>query len=425
MTMRQRIIDRVVRGPDSAPGWPQFAVAIGSVAVIVLVKMLIRPLARPDEASLGFFAAVMISAWYGGLWPGLVATALSAMASDYFFLHPVQSLSVTHPNTADYMRLAQFVVEGGLISVLGGSLRAARARAEANARDASEAQARAEEANRSKDEFLAAVSHDLRTPLNAILGWTSVLRTPGATMGDLAEGMDAIERSAKSQSHLIEDLLDVSRIVGGRMRLSVRPVVLRDVVAAGVETVRAAADAKGVALETDLQHVGIVSGDPERLQQVVWNLVSNAIKFTPAGGHVTVSLHSEGARAVLRVSDTGEGIDPEFAPHLFERFRQAQKASRRKGGLGLGLSIVRHLVEAHGGRVAAESESRGKGSVFTVELPLTHGRRISPAPGTPGEGWGGGCLERDSGQKSDARAANPHPDPLPEYRERGIRTAAR
>ncbi len=230
----------------------------------------------------------------------------------------------------------------------------------------------AEEASRAKDEFLAVISHELRTPLTPILTWSRLLRTgkldPGATERALA----AVERAARSQARLIEDLLDVSRVTSGKLRLDVRQIELSPVVEAAVESVRPAADAKGIrfALVLD-RNAGMVSGDAERLQQVVWNLVSNAIKFTPRGGRVQVRLQAVNSHVELAVSDTGQGIPADFLPHVFERFRQADSSSTRAhGGLGLGLAIVRHLVELHGGRVHAESAGEGKGSTFIVELPL-------------------------------------------------------
>ena len=235
-----------------------------------------------------------------------------------------------------------------------------------------QARAEAEEANRAKDEFLAVISHELRTPLTPILTWSRLLRAGKLDEAATERAVEAIERAARSQAQLIEDLLDVSRITSGKLRLDVRPIELPSVVEAVVESVRPAAEAKGIRLEVVLdRNAGTVSGDPERLQQVVWNLVSNAIKFTPRAGRVQVRLQPVNSHLEIAVSDTGQGINPEFLPHVFERFRQADSSSTRAhGGLGLGLAIVRHLVELHGGRVRAESPGEGKGATFVVELPL-------------------------------------------------------
>jgi CheY-like chemotaxis protein len=237
--------------------------------------------------------------------------------------------------------------------------------------------AAAEEANRLKDEFLAVLSHELRTPLNAILGWARMLRAGTLREEDVARALETIERNAQAQAQLIEDLLDVSRIVSGKLRLEMRPVDVSDVVEEALDTVRPTADARGVTLTTAFPHVGPVSGDAQRLRQVIWNLLSNSIKFTPRGGNVHVRVEQSGSVVRIVVSDTGQGMDPEFLPHAFDRFRQASGAGKpRRGGLGLGLAIVRHIVEAHAGAVSAHSDGPGRGATFTVELPVMVGRTV-------------------------------------------------
>ena len=244
-----------------------------------------------------------------------------------------------------------------------------RKRAEEEVREAYE-EARA--ANRAKDEFLATLSHELRTPLSAIVGWTHMLRTGQLDSGTAARAIETIDRNARVQTQLISDILDVSRIVSGKLHLEVRPLELASTIAAALDTVRPSADAKGVVLVSSLEPAGMpVSGDPDRLQQVVWNLLANAIKFTPRGGRVELRLRRANTHAEVVVEDTGPGIPRAFLPHVFERFRQADGSSTRAhGGLGLGLAIVRHLVEAHGGTVRAENAAEGTGSVFTVRLPI-------------------------------------------------------
>ena len=235
-----------------------------------------------------------------------------------------------------------------------------------------EARAAAEEASRMKDEFLATVSHELRTPLNAILGWSGMLRR-GTVEAELGRhGLEVIERNARAQNQLIEDLLDVSRVITGKLRLDVQPVELREVIQAAADVVRPAAEAKEIGLQLLLDPTpGPVSGDPQRLQQVVWNLLSNAVKFTERGGRVQVTLGRVNSHVEVTVSDTGEGIEPDFLPHVFERFRQQDGSyTRRHGGMGLGLAIVRHLVELHGGAVEAWSDGPQQGATFTVKLPL-------------------------------------------------------
>jgi PAS domain S-box-containing protein len=229
----------------------------------------------------------------------------------------------------------------------------------------------AEEANRLKDEFLATVSHELRTPLNSIIGWIKLLRDGHLPEEARRHALEAIARGTRAQSQLIEDLLDVSRIISGKLQLEVQPVNLISVINSALETVRPAARAKEIELRTDLNpQVGLISGDFDRLQQIVWNLLSNAIKFTPGGGRVEVILQPSGAETEIVVRDNGKGINPEFLPFVFDRFRQADGSITRKfSGLGLGLSIVRHLVELHGGTVAVESAGEGKGASFSVKLP--------------------------------------------------------
>jgi signal transduction histidine kinase/ActR/RegA family two-component response regulator len=234
------------------------------------------------------------------------------------------------------------------------------------------ARAEAEAANRLKDEFLSTLSHELRTPLTSIIGWTSLMRA-GHVKGEAqAQALETVERNARTQSRLIDDLLDLSRIISGKLLVETREVDLATVVSDSIEVVRPAANAKGIRLTYECEPgAKIVSGDPARLQQVAWNLLSNAVKFTPEGGGVYVRLRGEGARVSLSVADTGRGIRAEFLPHVFDRFRQADSATTRQhGGLGLGLAIVRHLAELHGGTVHAESDGEDLGSTFRVTFPL-------------------------------------------------------
>jgi signal transduction histidine kinase/ActR/RegA family two-component response regulator len=227
------------------------------------------------------------------------------------------------------------------------------------------------QADRVKDEFLAVLSHELRTPLNAIVGYARLLRGGVLNGEKAARGLETLERNAASLTQIVEDVLDISRIVSGKIRLDVQPVELPLVVHNAVATVQPAADAKGVRLQTIVDpRVAPISGDPDRMQQVVWNLVANAVKFTPRHGRVQVRVQRVNSHVEIVVSDTGIGIRDDFLPHVFERFRQADAGTTRKtGGLGLGLSIVRHIVEMHGGSVHAASEGEGKGATFRVRLP--------------------------------------------------------
>ena len=245
------------------------------------------------------------------------------------------------------------------------------------------ARTQAENANRMKDEFLATVSHELRTPLNAILGWSHLLRQGGLDDETALRAIETIERNAKLQAHLVEDILDVSRMITGKLRLNMDLVDVATVINAAIDSVQLAADSKQIRLDVAIDPNTLqVLGDAGRLQQAVWNLLSNAIKFTPPGGHVAVTLAGAGADVVIRVSDTGQGITSDFLPCVFDRFRQGDStSSRRHGGLGLGLAIVRHLVELHGGEVSAASDGVGRGATFTISLPA----RVNPAIRTSGK----------------------------------------
>jgi len=240
-----------------------------------------------------------------------------------------------------------------------------------------DARRHAEEADRLKDEFLATLSHELRTPLTSILGWASMIRNGEVEGSNASRAIETIERNARSQARLIDDLLDVSRIITGNLRLDLHPLNLAPIVQAALDALRPTADVKGMKLQTRFEPGQcLVKGDPNRLRQVIWNLLSNAIKFTPRHGSVSIDLTCVESTARLTVSDTGDGISPEFLPYVFDRFRQAEGSiSRKQGGLGLGLAVARHLVELHGGTIRAQSEGIGKGAVFSVDLPLAQERR--------------------------------------------------
>ena len=241
---------------------------------------------------------------------------------------------------------------------------------------------REREANRLKDQFLATLSHELRTPLNAIIGWTKLLRGKALPAASTDQALEKVERNALVQARLVEDLLEISRITTGKMRLDMKEIDLVALATTAVESIRPVAEARGVALEAGLAAMSLHTvGDPDRLQQVIWNLLSNAVKFTPAGGRVRIDISRQGDVDEIVVSDTGIGIDPVFLPNVFETFRQADaSATRTHGGLGLGLSIVRNLAELHGGSVEARSAGVGQGSTFTVRLPVRVAARRSAEP---------------------------------------------
>ena len=233
------------------------------------------------------------------------------------------------------------------------------------------ARAEAEQANRTKDEFLATLSHELRTPLSAILGWSHLVRTNKLEEAQFSRGLETIERNARLQSQLIDDLLDVSRIITGKLQLEYRPVDLPNVIEAAIDSVRPAFEAREIKFETAVKSASPVLGDANRLQQIFWNLFSNAVKFTPRGGQVNVAVHRQDSQMQISVTDTGIGISSEFLPYIFDRFRQADgSTTRAHGGLGLGLAIVRHLVELHQGEVEVESRGKNRGATFTVRFPI-------------------------------------------------------
>jgi signal transduction histidine kinase/ActR/RegA family two-component response regulator len=240
----------------------------------------------------------------------------------------------------------------------------------------------AERASRLKDEFLATLSHELRTPLNAILGWTAMLRQNAVEPERVSRVLDIVERNALAQAQLVSDVLDVSRMVAGKIRLNPRPMSVAATIANAIDTVKPAADARGIGIAfEDPNDPLVIQGDAERIQQVIWNLLSNAVKFTPHGGHVTVAAERRGRFVEVTVADSGVGLTPEFLPFVFDRFRQAdQSFTRTHGGLGLGLSIVKQVVELHGGQVFAASDGVGRGSVFTVRLPPAAIESASDAP---------------------------------------------
>ncbi|MFT3767939.1 MAG: ATP-binding protein [Minicystis sp.] len=414
-------------GPSSSPALGQrrrlaaYAVAVIATVLLLGVRLGLNDVLHTRGSYVLFFLGILLSAWIGGFGPGSVATLLSGAISWCVFVTPPGSFAPR--SLAECVIAALYVVIGVSMSVVcermhraaeeAGARAAALSESEARARrserilqaaaEAMEraaierealleseraARADAERANRMKDEFLAVISHELRTPLSAILGWTTLLRRPGRTADQIEKGLAVLERNTRLQVQLISDLLDVSRIVTGKFNLEMQPVTPSTVVEAAVEVLRAAAAAKGVELSTAIApSEGTVRGDPARLQQIVTNLIANAIKFTPPGGRVSVSLAEREDRAEITVADTGQGISAEFLPHVFDRFRQADASTtRRHGGLGLGLAIVKHLVESHGGAVRAESAGAGLGATFTVTLPCAEGRvSATAAPPIPSE----------------------------------------
>jgi len=350
----------------------QYFVAIAATAAAFTARFLLKSALGNVAPLIMFTISVVVSAWYGGLGPGLLSTALSLILGDYFFIAE---------SAAERIEEALFLGIGTSISILSQARLSAEAKRQQLLASEQDARRAAEDANRLKDEFLSTVSHELRTPLTAINGWALMLRAGRLDSAQSARALETIVRSAKSQNQLIDDLLDVSRIIAGKLRLDVAPLKLGSVIEAAIETVRPAAEAKGIRVSALLDPAAdAMYGDAERLQQVVWNLLSNAVKFAPNGGRVEVRLERADSYVEIVVADNGQGIKPEFLPYVFERFRQEDGGTnRQQGGLGLGLAIVRHIVELHGGTVRVASEGLGKGATFTVALPIARARAVTPA----------------------------------------------
>jgi signal transduction histidine kinase len=316
-----------------------------------------------------FLAAVAFTAWRCGKYPSLFATFLAVLSIDYFFNPPLYTFEISVDNAAS---AAVFTAAAILISWIDGDRKHALRERDRLLTSEREARRHAEQANRHKDVFLAMVTHELRAPLNTILGWTNLLKKGTLDAEKTRHAVTVIERGARTQSRLVEDLLDISRIRTGKFHIDARPIELRTIIEAAIESVAPAIAAKRIRLHRDMDaRIGAVSGDAERLQQVVFNLLSNAAKFAREEGQIEIRLTRAGTCARLVVYDDGVGIRPDFLPFVFDSFRQSDETDQAKHkGLGLGLAIVRHLTEAHGGTVSATSAGENLGATFTVEVPL-------------------------------------------------------
>ncbi len=345
-----------------------YGIGAGSVAIAVWLNWLLDKWIEPRAAPL-FLAAVAVTAWRGGKYPGLFATALAVLAIDFFFQPPLYAFELSGENVVNTF---VFVVVALLISWIDDGRKNALRERDRLLTSERAARAAAEEANRAKDTFLAMVTHELRAPLNTILGWTNLMAKGTLDAEKTKHAVAVIERGARTQTRLVEDLLDISRIKTGKFLIDAQPVELSAVVEAAVESVAPAIAAKQIILHKDFsERVGLIGGDAERLQQVVWNLLSNAVKFTPELGQIEIRLERANRHARLTVYDSGAGICKEFLPFVFDSFRQSDETDKaRHKGLGLGLAIVRHLVEAHGGTVTATSAGENLGATFTIEFPL-------------------------------------------------------
>ncbi|HEX6975628.1 MAG TPA: hybrid sensor histidine kinase/response regulator [Vicinamibacterales bacterium] len=343
----------------------RFAIAIVSVALVFLIERAGGSAVDDGSQFLLLGTAVMASAWFAGTGPALAATVLGATLG---------ALEAGDPRgtSAASMHLAIFVVQGLLLTALVSELRAARRTSEQQARVAQAARREGEAASRMKDEFLATISHELRTPLNAVLGWVHLLRTGKLDQVSAARGLESIERNVRLQAQVTADLLDVSKALTGQLQLESVPTALNEPIQQAVSAISAAAQAKGVSIHTTQPEAPIVVlGDPMRLRQIAWHLLANAIKFTPRGGRIDVAIEAVGQEAQVTVRDTGSGIEPQFLPHIFERFTQADGSpTRTTGGLGVGLALVRELVELQGGEIEAQNAPEPGGAILKVRFPV-------------------------------------------------------
>lgn len=344
----------------------RFAVALAAVGAVFVIDRMFGSVIDDGSHFLLLATAVMASAWFAGTGPALAATVTGALVGAW---QPDVGSNVRATGT----HLALFLVQGLLLTALVSELRRARRVAEHQADEAQDARRESESAGRMKDEFLATISHELRTPLNSVLGWLHLLRTGKLDPTTSSRGLEAIERNVRLQAQLTGDMLDVSKALTGQLLLESRPVAFVEAVRQAIVAAAPAAQAKGVQVTSDLPEESPVPvlGDPARLRQVTWHLLSNAIKFTPRGGVVGLTLEEVDEFAVLVVSDSGPGIAPEFLPRIFGRFTQEDPSpTRTAGGLGVGLSLVHDLVELHGGEINARNRVGQNGAVFTTRFPL-------------------------------------------------------
>jgi signal transduction histidine kinase len=349
------------------PAWPGYLVAVIAVALSFSLRLALRPALDDAAPFLLFTPAVAIGAIYGGVGPGVFATILSTLLGSHFFL-----IASAGPVIEKWDRVILFMIVGGVITISTSLLQRSRQQLAASLWREQQARAAAEAADRAKDDFLAAISHELRTPMSVILGWLSAIQQQRLKNDALHHALDAVDRNAKMLSRLIDDVLDRSRIATGTLRLELQRISLIAVVQAAVDQMRARIAAADLLLHVSLPDADLaVRGDAIRLQQVLTNLLANAMKFTPKGGHISVKVVATHDTARVIVADTGVGITPDLLPHIFDPFRQgAETLANSHQGLGLGLAIARYLIQQHGGTIIVASDGPGRGATFTVTLPL-------------------------------------------------------
>ena len=353
----------------------RYGFAFGLTTLAAVLRLTLSSLGTGVPFIL-FYPAVAASGWYGGFGPALLSTLMAALLSILFLIHDARS--------AAGMQTAIFVLSGTLMALFAEQARHAQrkvAESEERLRQSLAAEQaarnRAEESSQLKDEFLATVSHELKTPLTAILGWCRVLRSIKVPPETIERALESIDRNAQSQNRVIDDLLDVSRVIAGQLRIRPELVDPKTVIDAAMDSVRPSAEVRGIGMESSLVTGSLIYVDPHRLQQIVLNLLTNSVKFTATGGLIRVLAHEVDGYVEIIVHDNGQGISKEFLSNVFERFRQADSSQTRShGGLGLGLSIVRHLVEMMGGMVSGESPGKGMGATFKVRFPIRDSIRL-------------------------------------------------
>jgi signal transduction histidine kinase len=355
----------------AASAFLRYGISVAAFSLVVGASSAIRRVWGVSVDTTAFIIMVMIAAsWYGGRGPGLVVALLFEGILDYYAGWSKDPLRYAVLAFNRLLLFTSVVLFASARRTAEDRLNRQRGELRATIERERAARAEAEKASRLKDEFLATVSHELRTPLNGILGWVAILNRHDVDAATKDQAMRTIERNALLQARIVEDILDFSGMARGQMRIDPRPVAFAPLIQDAIDTIAASARLKQIAIDTIVDEDQVIAGDSDRVRQIVWNLLSNAVKFTPEGGRITVRLRRADNRAELKVEDNGIGIDGAFLPHAFEAFRQADSTfTREHGGLGLGLAIVRHLVDLHGGTITAQSGEKG-GAVFTLRLPL-------------------------------------------------------
>ena len=367
MTLAQAATPADARRPAA---WRGYLLGVMLAGIALAASLAMQAMIGGKLFIMPFFPAMIAVALYAGVGPAIVCSLIALLAVLTAWRGGWGASSALR--IADAWTLAMFVLSAGLIMIIAARLRRAEQRRSVLLVLERQAREEAERAGRMKDEFLATLSHELRNPLSAIVGWAQVLRTQPLPP-EVVRGLEVIERNARVQTRIIDDLLDMSRIAAGMTQLDIRSVDLQKIVDSAILPIQPAAHAKRIKIDKVARvAVGLTRCDPDRLQQVISNLLTNAVKFTPEGGWIEVLLDQRDPHAEISVRDSGIGIDPAFLPFVFDRFRQADSStSRQHSGLGLGLSICKQLVELHGGTIRASSEGTGKGATFTVRLPLS------------------------------------------------------